>query len=98
MYVVGTADTKGDELAFLAARIRAAGATPAVVDVGIRAPTIVPDISAATVAAFGPPGLLQGTDRGTAVAGMAAAFADFIVTRDDVAGIIEMGAKSFVVS
>ncbi|MEO8756643.1 MAG: Tm-1-like ATP-binding domain-containing protein [Devosia sp.] len=91
IYVVGTADTKGDELAFLAERIRAGGANAVVVDVGIRAPTITPDISAATIAAFGVAGLLQGNDRGIAVAGMAAAFADFIITRDDVVGIIGIG-------
>lgn len=91
VYVVGTADTKGDELAFLAARVRASGADPIIVDVGTRAPTIVPDIAARTVAAFGAPGLLQGTDRGIAVAGMAAAFAEFLVSRDDIAGVVGIG-------
>ena len=38
IYVVGTADTKGEELAFLAARIREAGGAALVVDVGTRAP------------------------------------------------------------
>ena len=43
----GTADTKGEELAFLATRIRSLGADPVVVDVGTRAPTIPPEIGAA---------------------------------------------------
>lgn len=91
IYVVGTADTKGEELAFLAEKIRALGADPLVVDVGIRAPTIPPEIGAADVAKFGPPGLLEGNDRGVAVAGMAAAFAQFIITRDDIAGMVGIG-------
>jgi len=44
IYVVGTADTKGEELAFLAERIRALGGDPLVVDVGTRAPAIPPEV------------------------------------------------------
>lgn len=91
IYVVGTADTKGEELSFLAARIRAAGGTPWIVDVGIREPAASVDVSAAEVAAFGRPGLRSGTDRGTAVAAMAEAFAAFAASRDDVAGMIGIG-------
>jgi uncharacterized protein (UPF0261 family) len=91
IYVVGTADTKGEELAFLAEKIRALGADPLVVDVGIRAPTIPPEVGAADVAKFGAPGLLEGTDRGVAVAGMADAFEQFIITRDDIAGMVGIG-------
>lgn len=91
IYVVGTADTKGEELAFLAQKIRALGADPLVVDVGTRAPTIPPEIGATEVAKFGAPGLLVGNDRGVAVAGMAEAFAKFVPTRGDVAGIIGIG-------
>lgn len=91
IYVVGTADTKGEELAFLAEKIRALGADPLVVDVGIRAPSIPPEVGAPEVAKFGPPGLLEGTDRGVAVAGMAEAFAQFVITRDDIAGMVGIG-------
>jgi len=91
IYVVGTADTKGEELAFLAERIRALGGDPLVVDVGIRAPAIPPEIGAAEVARFGSPGLLEGNDRGAAVAGMAEAFSNFIITRDDIAGMVGIG-------
>ena len=91
VYVVGTADTKGEELAFVSERIRQLGGSPLVVDVGTRSPQIVPDIAAETIAAFGPPGLRSVTDRGEAVAGMAAAFARFVVTRADIAGIIGIG-------
>jgi uncharacterized protein (UPF0261 family) len=91
IYVVGTADTKGEELAYLGGLIRAAGGTPLLVDVGTRMPTVVVDIAAAEVAAHGAEGILAGSDRGTAVAGMAAAFATFIQTRDDIAGIVGIG-------
>lgn len=91
IYVVGTADTKGEELAFLAERIRALGADPLVVDVGTRAPTIPPEIEAVEIAKFGAPNLLEGNDRGVAVAGMAEAFARFVITRDDIAGMVGIG-------
>jgi uncharacterized protein (UPF0261 family) len=91
IYVVGTADTKGEELAFLAERIRALGADPLVVDVGTRAPTIPPEVGAVEIAKFGAPDLLEGNDRGVAVAGMAEAFARFVITRDDIAGMVGIG-------
>ncbi len=91
IYVVGTADTKGEELAFLAERIRAAGGSPLVVDVGTRAPAIVPDVSAAMIAAHGKRGLLALNDRGPAVAAMAEAFAAFVAGRTDIAGIVGIG-------
>jgi len=91
IYVVGTADTKGEELSFLAERIATAGGAPLIVDVGTRASTIPVDVSATTVAALGEPGLLESTDRGHAVGGMASAFAEFIATRTDVSGVIGIG-------
>ena len=42
IYVVGTADTKGVELAFLADEIRRRGGAPLTVDVGTRAPRSPP--------------------------------------------------------
>ncbi|HEV7277153.1 MAG TPA: Tm-1-like ATP-binding domain-containing protein [Devosiaceae bacterium] len=91
IYVVGTADTKGEELLYLRALIAEAGAAPVLVDVGTRAPTVAVDIGAAEVAAYGSPGILGGMDRGEAVSGMAAAFAEFMLRREDVAGIIGIG-------
>lgn len=91
IYVVGTADTKGEELAFLGERIRALGGDPLLVDVGTRTPTIPAEVSAVDVARFGVPGLLEGTDRGVAVAAMAEAFSQFIITRDDISAVIGIG-------
>ncbi len=91
IYVVGTADTKGEELSFLAGRIRELGGEPLIVDVGTRPPSIAVGISAAEVAAFGAPDVLGGTDRGVAVAGMADAFSRFVPTRGDIAGMVGIG-------
>jgi len=91
IYVVGTADTKGEELAHLRELIARLGATPVVVDVGIKGAPIPVDISAANVAAHGPDGLLDCTERGAAVTGMMEAFARFVTTRGDIAGMIGIG-------
>ncbi|WP_127520078.1 Tm-1-like ATP-binding domain-containing protein [Mesorhizobium sp. Z1-4] len=94
VYVVGTADTKGEEMAYLAGVIRAAGRSVATIDVGTRNPAIPVDVTAEKVAAHHPDGataVLGIDDRGTAVAGMSAAFAAFAETLDDVAGMIGLG-------
>lgn len=92
--VVGTADTKGEELAYLASCVRAAGGHPLVVDVGTRSPTIPVDILAPTIAAAHPLGgdAVFGTDdRGTAVAAMGTAFATYVKAQSDIAGIVGIG-------
>ena len=92
VYVVGTADTKGEELAFLSAQIRAGGAEAILVDVGTRRPAIVVDVSAEEVAASaGAAEALRQDDRGTAVAAMALALAKFLPTRHDIDGVIGVG-------
>lgn len=93
-YIIGTADTKGAELAFLARQVSVRGSTPVIVDVGTRVPAIAVDISAETVAGHGPVdggSILSTDDRGAAVAAMGKAFARYIVTRDDIGGIIGIG-------
>ncbi|MBX5132223.1 UPF0261 family protein [Rhizobium lentis] len=94
IYVVGTADTKGEELAYLAACIEAAGGGVVRVDVGIREPRTAVDVAADTVAACHPEGagaVLGCEDRGRAVEAMGMAFARFLVERPDIAGIIGIG-------
>lgn len=91
IYVVGTADTKGEELAYLCGLIRELGGAPALVDVGTRTPSVPVDIPADEVAAHGDKDILKETERGPAVAGMMAAFERFVTTRDDVAGMIGIG-------
>lgn len=93
-YVVGTADTKGEELAFLADVVAAAGVPVVRVDVGTRAATIPVDIPNAEVASHHPAGaaaVLETGDRGAAVTAMGEAFARFIETREDVGGVIGIG-------
>ena len=94
IYVVGTADTKGEELAYLAERVASAGGKPVTVDVGTTKPSIEPDIAAAEVARHGPAETQQALasgDRGRAVAAMAAAFARFAAAREDISAIIGIG-------
>jgi uncharacterized protein (UPF0261 family) len=91
---VGTADTKGEELAFLKTRVEEAGAHALIVDVGTRAPGALVDIAASEVAAHHPLGaaaILATSDRGAAVAGMGDAFARFIRSREDIAGVLGIG-------
>jgi uncharacterized protein (UPF0261 family) len=92
--IVGTADTKGEELAYLRDTVLDAGGAPLVVDVGMRAPTIAVDVSAREVAAFHPRGadaILSLEDRGMAVAMMGEAFTRFIAARDDAGAILGIG-------
>jgi len=94
IFVVGTADTKGEELTYLAERVRAAGGDPLLLDVGTRAPSISVDVAASEVAAHHPRGAdaaLGADDRGEAVAAMGEAFASFVLSRADIAGIVGIG-------
>ncbi|MBX4897979.1 Tm-1-like ATP-binding domain-containing protein [Rhizobium bangladeshense] len=94
IYVVGTADTKGEELAYLAACIEAAGGGVVRVDVGIREARSAVDVKADTVAAYHPDGaeaVLACGDRGRAVEAMGIAFARFLADCQDIAGIIGIG-------
>ena len=94
IYVVGTADTKGEELAYLADRVTAAGGDPLVVDVGIGPPRCAVDVDAGTIAALHPEGasaVLSAPDRGSAVSGMAEAFARFCASPLNIGGIVGIG-------
>jgi uncharacterized protein (UPF0261 family) len=75
--LVGTLDTKGDELGFVAARLRDAGVDVLVVDAGTGGPPVglEPDVSAAELAAEVGASLDALTDRGAAVGTMADAAA-----------------------
>ena len=94
IYVVGTADTKAEELRFLLGAIRAAGSDALLVDVGTTPHPDIEGISATAVARHVPAELseaLRSGERGAAVSAMGAAFAAFIRTRTDIAGIIGIG-------
>ena len=72
--VLGTLDTKGTEVGFLAEQIRARGCDTLVVDLGVlRPPTIEPDVTRQTVVGAGGKqieALAESGDRGRAVAAM----------------------------
>jgi len=94
IYLAGTADTKSEELALLAVLLRRQFGAVCLVDVGTRAAALKTDVSAAEVAAHHPEGaaaVLGLTDRGQAVMAMGQAFAGFIASRDDIAGVIGIG-------
>lgn len=96
-YVVGTFDTKGRELGYVAGLIDAAGVPVTTVDLGTgtRDATSGADVTAAEVAACHPDGadaVFTG-DRGTAVTAMAEAFRHFLTGRTDVGGVIGVGGS-----
>lgn len=96
VYVVGTADTKGMELQYVKSLIEAAGSPAILVDVGLREPQAKADVAAVEIAAHHPrgaPSVLNGTDRGAAVEAMGEAFALYMATRTDIAGIVGIGGS-----
>lgn len=96
VYVVGTMDTKAEELRFAAERARAAGAEIVLVDVGTTAIGAGADVSAAEVAASHPQGaaaVLGRTDRGEAVSSMADALTAFLSTREDIGAVLGLGGS-----
>ena len=95
-FVVGTFDTKAEELLLVRDQIRAQGVAVVCVDVSTTKHAVAgADISAAQVAAHHPAGaraVFTG-ERGSAVAAMADALVAFIRERDDLAGIIGAGGS-----
>ena len=89
-YVVGTFDTKGDELRYVADLIRDAGHEVTTVDVGTSdAGARRADVTAADVAG---PDAFTG-DRGTSVAAMAQALERWLPGRTDLDGVIGLGGS-----
>ncbi|MGK3207821.1 Tm-1-like ATP-binding domain-containing protein [Amycolatopsis sp. MEPSY49] len=95
-YVVGTFDTKGGELAYVAGLIAAAGVAVRTVDLstsGSGGDGV--DVPAAQVAAAhpdGPEAVFTG-DRGSAVAAMAEAFRRYLPTAPELAGVLGLGGS-----
>lgn len=91
---VGTADTKPSELVLLCAILRAGHPDVLLVDVGPQSVAGPADVAAHHIAAHHPVGakaVLGTQDRGQAVAAMATAFARYLPTLPDVAGVIGIG-------
>lgn len=96
VYAVATMDTKGEELAYVAACLRKAGARVKTIDVGTRhAPTVTPDVTREQVAGdqHDPPVTL---DRGAAVTAMGTRLRQFLSRESEsgrVAGVLGIGGS-----
>jgi uncharacterized protein (UPF0261 family) len=95
IYVAGTCDTKGVELVYVRQIIAEQGVPVALVDVSTKPHEFHADIAAAEVARHhrdGAEAVFTG-DRGRSVAAMAAAMERFILSRDDVGGLLGLGGS-----
>lgn len=96
VYVVGTGDTKSDELRYIKDVIENSGVAAQFVDVGTSGHESTADVIPAEVAAYHPDGAdaVASDDRGKAVAAMASALEAYILANaNDVAGIIGAGGS-----
>ncbi|MDA5557797.1 Tm-1-like ATP-binding domain-containing protein [Shimia sp. MMG029] len=94
-YVIGTADTKGPELAYVRDLIAATGLETVLINVGTKGGDSGVDVTAASVAACHPegPAAVFVNDRGAAVTEMARALTAFVGGRSDLGGIIGLGGS-----
>ncbi|GLQ53361.1 Tm-1-like ATP-binding domain-containing protein [Devosia nitrariae] len=96
LFVVGTLDTKADELAYASRMAQAAGVAVSVVDVSTQNPRPGAEHSAETVADFHPQGrgaVLGLSDRGKAVSAMAEALGRFLKSREDLGAVLGLGGS-----
>jgi uncharacterized protein (UPF0261 family) len=96
IYIIGTFDTKADELCFAAECAKRAGGNPLLVDVSTFKPDASADITAQTVATHHPQGesaVLGLTDRGQAVSAMGLALKHFLLTRTDIGAVLGLGGS-----
>lgn len=95
VYVIGTCDTKGMELAYVRQLIAARGLPVVLVDISTRPREGDGDIAAGVVAACHPDGAgaVFTDDRGQAVSAMAIALERFLLAQGDVGGVIGLGGS-----
>ena len=96
VYVIGTCDTKGDELRFACACIARTGAKPVLVDVSTAKPDPDAEVTAETVAMCHPGGkgaVLGLTDRGQAVSAMGEALKRYLLARKDLGAVLGLGGS-----
>lgn len=95
VYVAGTCDTKGEELAYVKALVEAEGVAAVLVDLSTHAAGGGVDVPASEVASWHPegPGAVFTGDRGRSVGAMALAFECFLAARPDIAGVIGLGGS-----
>ncbi len=96
-YVVGTCDTKGEELAYVRDLLRRAEVPTLLVDVAVKEhPSREADITSMEVASHHPEGINavhRQRDRGRAVSAMGTALRRFVAGRSDIAGMIGLGGS-----
>jgi uncharacterized protein (UPF0261 family)/ABC-type branched-subunit amino acid transport system ATPase component len=94
-YIAGTFDTKGRELAYLRQCLEKLGLRVITVDLATSGKPSPASVHPREVARHHPQGeaAVFSGDRGSAVAGMATAFEQFIRTRRDVGGIVSAGGS-----
>lgn len=96
VFVIGTFDTKGEELNYVTDLLLTKGISVARVDVSTQSSTSDVEIDASAVAATHPTGkeaVFAAGDRGLAVTAMAEAAAAFFARRSDVAGLLGLGGS-----
>lgn len=96
VYIIGTFDTKGDELDFAAKCVRDAGGNTRTIDVSTTTSNWRCDVSPNEVAKFSPSGAkatLGLTDRGAAVAAMAEALTAYLLAQKDIGAILGLGGS-----
>jgi len=96
VYVIGTCDTKGEELRYAAEQVRKAGARPRLIDVSTRPHDMRADVSAAEVAGFhalGPSAVLGHSDRGKAVTAMSEALTAYLLRCPDIKAVLGLGGS-----
>ena len=93
--VVGTFDTKGDELRYIRDRLRAYGVPTRTVDLSTSGKPSRADVTPGQVAAMHPNGsaAVFSGDRGASVAAMAEAFARWIDRERGIGGVISAGGS-----
>ena len=96
-YVVGTGDTKFDELNYVKGLLQSAGVAVKLVDIGTLSQQKNVDVTPGKVASFHPEGadaVFRESDRGRALAAMTLAFENFVqANRQDIAGMIGLGGS-----
>ena len=96
VYVVGTLDTKREELAYVRDVVEATGVVAVLVDVGTTDHQSSADVKAGEVASHHPDGAgaVASTDRGEAVGAMAVAFEAYVrANESSIGGIIGIGGS-----
>jgi len=100
VYLVGTMDSKGEELAYVGDRLRERDVSVRLIDVGTqRDPALTPDVTRQEVAAMhpsGPRAVLDHDDRGQAVTAMSEALVRFVqeaMASGEIDGMLGLGGS-----